>query len=253
MEGERIMAEMPPAAEAVEETPGFAARKLLRGTRAATLATVTVGQPFAALVTPATAPDLSVLLFLSQLSEHSRHLRADPRCAVLVVGVAESANPQTAPRLSVTGIAEPEPDPALKARWLAIHPYAALYADFPDFTLWRIRPRAGLLVSGFARANRLRADDLLPDDAAVQAVAATEPEIIAHCNADHADAMAAIGAAVTGTPGAWRIVAADVDGCDLALDEHVARAHWGAPATGAGGVRAELIRLAQAARAAAGG
>ena len=52
-----------------------------------------------------------------------------------------------------------------------------------------------------------------------------------------------------GSPGAWRMVAADVDGCDLALGERVVRIAWSAPVADAGGVRAELIQLTQAARA----
>jgi putative heme iron utilization protein len=64
----------------------------------------------------------------------------------------------------------PEPEvPALKARWLARHPYAALYADFGDFALWRIRPMGALLVGGFARATRLKLAELLPDHAALEA------------------------------------------------------------------------------------
>jgi putative heme iron utilization protein len=233
-----------------DDTPWWQARRLLRATRAGSLATTISGQPFAALVTPACAQDLSVLLFLSDLSEHTRHLRADPRCAVLLVGAAEGANPQTAPRLTITGVAAPDRDPALKARWLAIHPYAALYADFADFTLWRIRPAAGMFVGGFARATRLKAAELLPDADAVAAISATEAEIIAHCNADHADAMAAIGAGLTATPGTWRMVAADVDGCDLVLAERVVRADWRAPVASADHLRGELIRLARFARGA---
>ena len=98
------------------------ARTLLRAARVATLATQTGGQPFTALVTPATAPDSSTLLLLSTLSEHTRHLMAEPRCALMVAGAATTENPQTAPRITVTGLAELAPDPALKARWLAVHP-----------------------------------------------------------------------------------------------------------------------------------
>src|ERR1700685_3316184 len=88
-------------------SPAFEARKLLRAARSGTLATAADGgQPFASLVTPACAPDLSVLLLLSNLSEHTRHLRAEPRCSVLVCGAAEGANPQIAPRVTVTRIAE---------------------------------------------------------------------------------------------------------------------------------------------------
>ena len=215
------------------------ARTLLRAARVATLATQTGGQPFTALVTPAMAPDLSVLLLLSSLSEHTRHLMAEPRCALMVTGMAETENPQTAPRMTVTGLAEPAPDPALKARWLAVHPYGALYAGFGDFALWRMRPMAGLFVGGFARATRLRAVELTPDPVAVAAIAAAEAEIIAHCNADHADAMGELA----GAAGAWRMVAVDVDGCDLGADGATRRVSWSAPVADAHGVRKELIAL----------
>ena len=72
----------------------------------------------------------------------------------------EDANPQTAPRVTITGLAERIVDPALKARYLAVHPYAALYADFGDFSLWLVRPQGGLYVGGFGRAARLRAAQL---------------------------------------------------------------------------------------------
>jgi putative heme iron utilization protein len=231
----------------------FQGRTLLRAGRAATLATTTHGQPFAALVTPATAPDLAPLLLLSSLSEHTRHLLADPRCALLVAGAAETANPQTAPRLCLTGVAEMVEDAALKARWLAIHPYAALYADFADFGLWRIRPGGALLVGGFARATRLAVAELLPASEAVAAVEAAEPGIIAHCNQDHADAMAALGGG--GIP--WRMVAVDVDGFDLAPAAPdggaTRRIAWPAPVASAGDVRTALITLLRAARGENGG
>jgi hypothetical protein len=220
----------------------FEARKLLRGARSGTLATAADGgQPFASLVTPACAPDLSLLLLLSNLSEHTRHLRAESRCSILVTGVAEGANPQTAPRVTVTGMADVEDDAALKARYLAVHPYAALYADFGDFHLWRIRPMAALFVGGFARAVRLRRADLTPDPGAVTAIAEAEAGIISHCNNDHPDALAAIAD--------WRMVTADVDGGDLAQGERVKRIDWSGPVTDAGGVRTELVRMTREARA----
>lgn len=235
---------------------GFEARKLVRAAASATLSTVTEGQPFAALATPAAAPDLSILMLLSSLSEHTRHLRQEGRCALMFTGAPESVNPQTAPRVTLTGMAEPVPEaevPALKARWLARHPYAALYADFGDFSLWRLRPQAALLVGGFARATRLKRADLLPDPAAVEALAAAESEIIGHVNADHADALAAMAEGLHGqAPGQdWRLVAVDLDGCDLACGDTVLRHAWAAPVADADGVRAGLIKAARSGRAAA--
>jgi putative heme iron utilization protein len=216
------------------------ARRLLRAARAATLATVNEGQPFAALVTPATEADLSPLLLLSSLSEHTRHLQADPRCALLVQGEAESANPQTAARLTLTGKAAQADDPGLKARWLARHPYAGFYAGFADFSLWRIAITGAHYVGGFARAARINVADLLPDPAAVAAIADAEASIISHCNSDHADAMDRLAAAGTG----WRMVAVDCDGCDLALEnQRVKRFPWCRPVSSADAIRSELIAL----------
>ena len=189
-----------------------------------------------------------MLLLLSGLSEHTRHLRAEPRCAVMVAGPQTDVNPQTAPRLTITGIAAPEPDPALKARWVALHPYAAFYAGFGDFQLWRIVPKAGLYIGGFASATRLRQADLAWDPAAVEAVAASEASVLSHCNDDHADALDLIAAAHGKDGSGWRMVACDVDGCDLARDEVVLRVPWSAPVASAGGIRTELTGLASAAR-----
>lgn len=238
----------PNAAPGPTPTPIPSARALLRAARAGTLATSADGQPFASLVTPAAAPDGSVLLLLSGLSEHTRHLRDEPRCAVMVAGPPAEANPQTAPRLTVTGLAAPEPDPALKARWVALHPYAAFYAGFGDFQLWRMVPKAGLFIGGFASATRLRGADLSWDPEAVAAVAAAEPGVLAHCNDDHADALDLI-AGFHGAEGpGWRMAACDVDGCDLARDDVTLRVSWSAPVADAGGIRAELVRLTRTAR-----
>ena len=54
-----------------------------------------------ALVTVALDHDLSAILLLSQLSEHTRHLMADPRAALLLDGTEGHANPQTGPRVTL--------------------------------------------------------------------------------------------------------------------------------------------------------
>lgn len=237
-------------ADMVSDDQVFEARRLLRAARSATLATSAEGQPFASLVTPATAPDLSVLMLLSSLSAHTRHLVAEPRCAVMVVGEATGANPQTAPRATFTGLAEPVPAgevAALKARWLACHPYAALYADFGDFALWRVRPGGALLVGGFARAQRLRGTELLPEASAVAAVAAAEAEICAHMNADHADTLPLLAGPPPAEP--WRMMAVDVDGFDMASGDCNRRLSFPAMVRSADDVRTALITLIRAARA----
>ena len=166
----------------------------------------------------------------------------------MVMGSATSPNPQTAPRLSLSGTATPEPDPVLKARWVALHPYAAFYADLGDFQLWRFRGETGQFVGGFASAHRFGPAQLAADSAAVAALGASEGRIIEHCNDDHAEAMDAIATAHGGIGAGWRMVSCDLDGGDLAREEAIIRVAWAAPVADAGAVRGELVRLAASAR-----
>ncbi len=166
----------------------------------------------------------------------------------MVMGVATGPNPQTAPRLSLVGTASLESDPALKARWITLHPYAGFYAGLGDFQLWRFRGESGQFVGGFASAHRFGSTDLTPDSEAVAVMTGAEKRVIEHCNDDHSDAMGTIAAAWGGGAGpGWRMVACDVDGCDLARDDDIVRVAWSSPVVNPGAVRQELVRLAAAA------
>jgi putative heme iron utilization protein len=227
--------------------PHLEARFLLRASRVASLATLAAGQPHVALVTPAVLPDLSVLLLLSTLSAHTRQLAEDPLCALLVSGPATTANPQTAPRLSLTGRAARCTEPWAKPHFLAIHPYAALYADFGDFSIWRIALTGAHFVGGFARAARLDLARFIPDEPARLAVEQAASGVIAHCNNDHAAAMDAIAVQQGQSGAGWKMVNIDVDGFDLAREETVIRVPFAAPVAGVDELRGAIIRLARAA------
>ncbi len=223
-------------------TPAFEARCLLRGARSGTLATQNAGQPHAALVTPAVDGGGSVLLLLSALADHTKHLLQQGRCALMVAGSAVDLNPQTAPRLTLIGTAAQDHDPALRRHWLLRHPYASLYADFPDFSLWRLVPEAALYVAGFGRAIRLGAAELAAPDHVASALRAAEPGIVAHCNEAHANALSRLAHA-SGGAGRWRMLGFDCDGFDLYQDEAVMRIAFAAPIAEAAEAQAALEKL----------
>lgn len=131
------------------------ARLLIGNAKSASLATVMGNTPYAALVTPAFMPDFSAILLLSDLSAHTRHLSDNPACALLVVGEPADENPQTAPRLCLSGTASRTSDPLARTKFLDTHPYANFYADFGDFAFWQIDISAAHYVGGFAAAIHL--------------------------------------------------------------------------------------------------
>jgi putative heme iron utilization protein len=224
-------------------------RRLLRGARAAVLATEQDGQPYAALVTPACMGDLSVVLLLSELSVHTRQLRGNARCSLMCVEEgAGLANPQMRARVSLTCTARLDAAPELRARYLEVHPYAGMYAGFTDFAIWRLSIVRAHVVAGFAQAWSVEAGELLPPGELVRAIAGAEAEVLAHCNADHAGAIAAIGRARSGVEADWRLVGIDVDGCDLAAAEGVVRVGWPHAVGDIGELRGAIMVLAQRAR-----
>ncbi|MEM6374522.1 MAG: pyridoxamine 5'-phosphate oxidase family protein, partial [Pseudomonadota bacterium] len=98
------------------------------------------GTPMASRVSVASASDGCPVFLISQLSGHFGALEDDPRASVLL-GDPGKGDPLAHPRITVFGravrIAEDARD-HIRARFLARHPKAALYVDFPDFAFWRL-------------------------------------------------------------------------------------------------------------------
>jgi putative heme iron utilization protein len=214
-----------------------AARRLLRGCRFGSLAVIAQDQPLQALVTPAIAEDGAPLLLLSTLSAHTSTLTQNSACALLLVGQAADENPQTSPRLSLTGHAQRSDDPSDRARYLAIHPYAQLYADFADFSLFRLDITQARFVGGFASAASLDPTRLKPD-ATWQASRGALPALDPAC----LDRIAARrGIAQTG----WTLAAIDPDGFDLAQGNTVLRIDFDRKLSNLGELRKEIVSMAR--------
>src|SRR5471032_1944752 len=112
------------------------ARQLLRRLDKGSLATSLAGRPYASLVLVATAPDGAPLLLISRLAQHTMNIAANADVALLLDGTQGLDEPLTGPRVTLLGRATVADDPSLRARFLARHPSAALYADFADFDLY---------------------------------------------------------------------------------------------------------------------
>jgi heme oxygenase (biliverdin-IX-beta and delta-forming) len=248
----------------VKET-AFVARGLVRAALKGALATVHkgLGHPYASLVLVATDTDGSPILLISKLALHTQNLAADPRASLLIDATGTEASPQEDPmqgaRLTLIGEVHPASSTTARARFLARHPTAAGYADFPDFGFFALRPERAHFIGGFGRIVDLPVEDLLISTEGAEGLITAEPDIVSHMNADHADAIALyatklLGAEclthVSGMTGAWRMTGIDAEGCDLVLGARALRLPFGSRVATAAEARTELVRLAAAARAA---
>lgn len=107
--------------------------------------------PYVSLVLVAWEPPFRPLFLLSTLADHTRNLRADPAASLLIDGTVGMAEPLAGPRVTLLGRLEKHPDQSQKARFVARHPGAARYVDFPDFALYAMLVERMHFVAGFGR------------------------------------------------------------------------------------------------------
>ena len=166
-------------------------RSLLRESRSGALATLMPGSgdPYCSLVNVATAADGSPLLLISRLAVHTKNILR--RCArVADARRAPEGDPLQGARVMLSGNGGSlTDDPAARRRYLAASPKRRCTPALPTSRFYAIDVSGAHLVAGFGRIV-----DLAPADVLHRSVAAPErwsrpkPEVVAHMNADHAEA-----------------------------------------------------------------
>lgn len=214
-----------------DSRPGAVARRLLRATDRAALATHLAKRddtietwPYASLVLLACDHDAAPLVLMSDLSEHAKNIAADPRLSLLIDGTAGRVDPLTGPRVTILGTAQQTSDARLKARFVARHPTASLYADFGDFHLYRVTVIRAHFVAGFGRIHWIDAGDIGFDASSLGALAADEGAVVARLNGQ--SGLADMLGRLAGGRGAsgWRVTGVDPEGIDLRRKGTIARA-----------------------------
>jgi putative heme iron utilization protein len=227
---------------------GMAMRHILRRARTCSLSTLARGDgtPYGSLANIATDISGRPLILVSKLAWHTQNLLADARASVLVGELPPTGDALVGPRVTVLGRFEPIEDAELRRRYLARHPQAVLYADFPDFSFWRLSPSGIHGVAGFGRIETLTPIEVFPP---AEEMAALENSAIEHMNHDHAEAVHLYATKILkAQPGPWRVLAIDPDGADLGLHEQSLRMEFHTPVFTAEALRKKFAELAYAAR-----
>ena len=202
--------------------------------------------PYTSLVLSATRLDGTPLLLLSGLAQHTQNTTRDPRVSLLFDGTDPGADRLAGARATLLGRAAMTKDPEDRRRFLARHPEAAAYADFGDFSCYRVVVERAHLVAGFGRIHWVEAPEIVlsPGDFPTD-----DADVVKHMNEDHADAIALYATKLLKlAPGKWQLSGCDAEGCDLILEGRVARLEFSRPVHDLAALRAKFVDLAIVAR-----
>ena len=218
------------------------AKRLLRGSRTAALATLGPGgAPMATFVGCASDFDGSPLFLFSALSQHTKNLAADRRGSLLLIDAPGRGDPLNQPRLTLNGPILRQPDDYARKRYLRRNPKAKLYASFADFAIYGLRIEAVHFNGGFGRAAALEPADILAPPGNALALAAGEDELLAEINRSEGDAAITAWRRAKRLAAVWRAVGLDVEGVDLAAGKATARVDFAAPAFDPASWRSRLL------------
>lgn len=185
------------------------------------------------------------VLLLSDLAEHTRNLRADPR-ASLLVWEESASDPLAAGRVTLLGtLVESQ---AGREGFLARHPSAERYAAFKDFHWFELEVESARYVGGFGRMSWVEASDYL--QAEPDPIAPLAGGIREHMNSDHEEHMLLMGRHFGGVEGARaRLTEVDRYGFWMRIDEQDLRLDFPRPVSTSHEVRQAMIALVNQARA----
>jgi putative heme iron utilization protein len=232
--------------------PQRAAKRLLRETGTGALGTVAAdGAPYVSLVTVASDPDGSPLLLLSKLALHTENIGRDHRVSLLLSANVKAGDPLAGVRVSVSGAIAKTENASAKRRFLARHPSAKGYAEFPDFNFFRIEMERAHLVAGFGRIVDLTPEDLRTSLQGADQLVAAEAGAVEHMNQDHLDSIALYAEKLLGENNdGWQLASLDPEGCDLVRGERARRLEFPERVTTGEALRKTLVKLVQGLRAA---
>jgi putative heme iron utilization protein len=148
------------------------------------------GFPFASLMPYALDSSARPLFLVSTMAMHTQNLAADPHATLMVAAPEAASDPLGSARASVVGTVLPVPAPELAAArelYLERHENSRYWVDFKDFAFYRLEPAEVYYIGGFGVMGWISAEDYT--HAEPDPLRASAAGILAHMNADHADAL----------------------------------------------------------------
>src|SRR5688572_27214121 len=141
--------------------------QIIRSTRIATLGTLRDEAPQVSMVAFIFADDFSAFhIYSSRLAQHTMDMQKNKEVSLLICETDDGrSDPQSLARVSIRGKAEQIENGApgytlLKKQYLARFSESEQLFKLADFNFWRITPKGGRYVAGFAKAYNITAETL---------------------------------------------------------------------------------------------
>ena len=122
------------------------ARRLLRSVGSGVLSTMSLeleGYPFGSVTPFALTHQGNPAIYVSEIAQHTRNMRADARVCLTVLQDGDEDNPQAAGRVTVVGDAvelDGDEAQAVGERYFRFFPEARGYAGTHDFRVFQLEP-----------------------------------------------------------------------------------------------------------------
>ena len=228
------MSESKSLLQPVDDASRALARRLIRSARHAALGVWDAVSEWPSVSRTALATDIDgcPIILVSALSAHTQALLRDPKCSLLL-GEPGKGDPLAHPRITLLAKAQCVSRDEVgfdrvRRRYLSRLPKAALYADFGDFSFWRIQPERASLNGGFGRAFELSASDVLTSVENLHAFSEVDVQACEHMNQHHASAVSELACGLgRAQPGDWQMVTMDPHGLEMSDSQSLIRIEFG--------------------------
>jgi putative heme iron utilization protein len=236
----------------MKEEAGNEARALMLESCQGVLSTLSKdmpGYPFGSVAPYCLDEGGRPLLLISEIAQHTKNLRADARCSLIVIAGGDDI--QATARLTLVGECEPLPAEDVDAaaeRYYRYFPESRDYHRSHDFSFFRLQPQRCRFIGGFGRIHWLDTASVLR---ANPFPGEREAGIVTHMNDDHADALrhyCAQAGIPLGADTRPVMVGIDAEGLHLRLGSRIVRLVFPAPVATPLQARETLVAMARAGR-----
>jgi len=210
------------------------------------------GFPFGSVVPYCLDEQGRPLILISRIAQHTRNLKADPRCSLLV-GERDAEDVQAAGRLTLLAearqLVEADAIDVAAQRYYRYFPDSRDYHRVHDFDFWVLQPVRWRYIGGFGAIHWLEQVALANPFASEGG--AVERSMVEHMNEDHAAAIAHYvrEAGLPQEPKA-SLVGIDSEGFHLRIGQRLFWLAFAEPCATPQAVRQALVAMARASRSA---